>query len=53
MAADDQPEEFTRLVESTRLPGSAERLADAIERDQLGWERVEHCLLYTSDAADE
>ena len=41
MAADDQLEEFTRLVESTRLRGSAARLADVIERDQLGWERVE------------
>jgi len=42
MAADDQLEEFTRLVESTRLRGSAERLADAIEHGRLGWERVEH-----------
>jgi hypothetical protein len=42
MAAKDRPDDFTRLVESTRLRGSAERLAQVIEHDRLGWERVDH-----------
>ena len=41
MTADDRLEEFTRLVESTRLRGSAERLADVLEHDRLGWDRVD------------
>jgi len=42
MAADEPLAEFTRLIESTRLRGSAEALARAIEDDRLGWERVDH-----------
>jgi hypothetical protein len=39
--ADVPIEGFTRLVESTRLRSSASRLAEAIERDGLGWERLD------------
>lgn len=42
MTADDRLEEFTRLVESTRLLGTAERLAKALAEDRLGWERIDH-----------
>ena len=42
MTADDPLTDFTRLVESTRLRGSAEALARALEDDRLGWERVDH-----------